>query len=106
MLYCVQVKDRNAWRKSIEDGKFESQVDALLWGGKTETKTRVKTEACDVDEEDNGSVISSSIDGEAVTNVVVKKNVSDMASALLQLAQSIETKYLKKPLGELFRKGI
>ena len=83
----------------MENGKYDSLVDSVTWGGKLETKPRVKAEALDVDEEDNGSVVSSSADGETLASVVAKKNVMDMSTALLQLAQSVETKYLRKPLG-------
>jgi len=83
----------------LENGKYDSLVASVTWGGKLETKPRVKAESLEVDEEDNGSVISSSADGETLTSVVAKKNVMDMATALLQLAQSVETKYLRKPLG-------
>ena len=100
MLY-LKVKDRSIWRKALEDGKYEPLVDSVTWGGKLETKHRpVKAEPSgDVDEEDNSSVISTSVDGETLPAVTAKKNVTDMASALLQLAQSVESKYLKKPLG-------
>lgn len=49
-------------------------------------------------EEDNRSEVSSSYEGEN-SCVVAKKCVADLACALLQLAQSVEIKYLKKPLG-------
>lgn len=92
------MKDREAWRSSIEIGQFDPQVQTVTWGGKLETRTRVKTEHIDT-EEDNRSEISSSVDGEN-SCVVAKKCVADLAFALLQLAQSVEMKYLKKPLGE------
>lgn len=98
------MKDRNAWRTSIEDGNFDPQVETLTWGGKLETHPRmIKTEPAEAaaDEEDNGSEASSSVDGaETVTGTAPKKNVASLACALLQLAQSLETKYLKKPLGK------
>lgn len=80
-------------------------MGSLTWGGKVENlskKVHIKTESCDKDEEDNRSEVSSSVDGDSTSNVTAKKNVCDLACALLQLAQSIETKYLKKPLGTLF----
>jgi len=72
-----------------------------MWGGKveTQTKTRVKVERKDAGEEDNRSDASSPTEGENPTNAATKKCVTDLACALLQLAQSLEMKYLKKPLG-------
>jgi len=72
-------------------------ADVITWGGKLHTKAQAKVDPSDA-EEDSGSVISSA-DGEASPSFTVKQNVIDMATALLQLAQCVETKYLKKPLG-------
>ena len=97
-----QVKDRSSWRTAIEDGEYDSQVDAMTWGGKLELKTRIKSESTEnVDEEEcNRSEISSSLDGDGLVNSTsAKKNVVDITCSILQLAQSIESKYLKKPLG-------
>ncbi len=77
-----------------------------MWGGKLETKTHpkvVKVEHIDRDDEDNHSETSSSVEGENTTTPVAKKSVVDLACSLLQLAQSVETKYLKKPLGNIFQ---
>lgn len=77
-------------------------MESLTWGGKSEKlnrKVHRENEHGDGDEEDNRSEVSSSVDGDSTSNVTAKKNVRDLACSLLQLAQSIETKYLKKPLG-------
>jgi hypothetical protein len=42
------------------------------------------------------------VEGESIVNAVAKKSVVDLACSLLQLAQSVETKYLKKPLGNYY----
>lgn len=81
--------------------KFLPQVDTLTWGGKLVTKTQPKLEHHDAEEDDNHSEISSSVEGESVANAAPKKGVVDLACSVLQLAQSVETKYLKKPLGKL-----
>jgi len=102
-LGALKVKDRSSWRTAIEDGEYDSQVDAMTWGGKLELKTRIKSESTEnVDEEEcNRSEISSSLDGDGLVNSTsAKKNVVDITCSILQLAQSIESKYLKKPLGE------
>lgn len=93
------MKDRNAWRISIEEKKFDPQVESLVWGGKHETRVYQKNDMCDAEDEDIRSEISSSVEGENNLTLTAKKNVSDLACALLQLAQSVEMKYLKKPLG-------
>ena len=88
---------------SIQDKNFDPQVETLMWGGKLETKTHpkvVKNEQADREDEDNRSETSSSAEGESTTNSVAKKSVVDLTCSLLQLAQSVETKYLKKPLGK------
>ena len=102
IVSALQVKDRSSWRTAIEDGKYDPQVDVMVWGGKLETKTRIKSEAAEnVDEEEcSRSEISSSLDGDGLVNsTTAKKNVADITCSILQLAQSIESKYLKKPLG-------
>ncbi|XP_046463980.1 bromodomain adjacent to zinc finger domain protein 1A-like isoform X2 [Daphnia pulex] len=99
-LGSLKVKDRNAWRTSLEERKFVSQVETLTWGGKLETKTHPKLEHNDAEDEDNRSETSSSVEAETTANAVARKCVVDLACSLLQLAQSVETKYLKKPLGE------
>ena len=105
----VQVKDRSAWRTAIEEGCYDPQVETMHWGGKLQTKTtprpsRTKTTngvETDRNEEeaDNRSEVSSLVEGELTCNVVAKKNVVDITCSILQLAQSVESKYLKKPLG-------
>ena len=88
----------------MEERKFVPQVETLTWGGKLETKTQPKLEHNDGEDEDNRSETSSSVEAETTANAVARKSVVDLACSLLQLAQSVETKYLKKPLGKsLFR---
>lgn len=94
------MKDRQVWRSSIEEGEFDPQVETVTWGGKLVTKARVKTERNEAEDEDNRSEVSSSVEGETSSSIPVKKIVSDLACSLLQLAQSVEIKYLKKPLGK------
>lgn len=93
------MKDRNSWRTSIEEKKFDPQVEILTWGGKLETKTHPKVEQSEAEDEDNRSEVSSSVEGENTSSSGAKKSVVNLARSLLQLAQSVETKYLKKPLG-------
>lgn len=95
----LKVQDRNAWRTSIEERKFHPQVETLIWGGKLETKSNRKDEQSGRDDDDNSSEASSSLEGENTSNTA-RKNVVNLACSLLQLAQSVETKYLKKPLGK------
>ena len=76
----------------------------MTWGGKLETRPRAKPEVPENDEEEcSRSEISSSLDGDGLVNTITaKKNVVDITCSILQLAQSIESKYLKKPLGTTY----
>ncbi|CAG7837595.1 unnamed protein product [Allacma fusca] len=106
-LGSLKVSDRDKWRKAIEDRTYDLQTEDLLWGQtKSLKKERLKKEAAQhklsLDHNDDGSSTSGSSVGEArpvAESFPVNPHVKDLACAVLQLCQSVEPKFFKKPLG-------
>ncbi|XP_076366521.1 bromodomain adjacent to zinc finger domain protein 1A-like [Tachypleus tridentatus] len=80
----IKVKDKEVWRQAIENRSYDMQCDGPHWGYKNNRLL-----------EDNMSKPSTSL-----TQAPVSSVVKDLSCALLQIAQSVEPRYLQSPLGE------
>lgn len=105
-IYCgglgtVKVKNRISWREAIEARSYDKQDDSLTWKQhpmkKDKNLEKVKEDdasrpetPCSLDSNSDHDVLEVKMD----QNQVVK----DLASAVLQIARSVEPKYLQKPL--------
>ncbi|KAK3092925.1 hypothetical protein FSP39_008962 [Pinctada imbricata] len=85
-LGVLKVHNRQAWRESIESGSYDPQTDDPLFAKYERTKVKEESEVGD----------DQSMSSEDTTECVVK----DLGKSLLQLARSLEAKYLLVPLGE------
>ena len=110
-LGSLKCRDRVAWAEAIRDGGYDSQCDGLSWGGKstqdTPFESRLHSEA--VSRDPSRPPSPSFVNGDMVENVGANENgnlkkqqklVRDLASAILQVAQMVDIKYIKAPLGE------
>ncbi|XP_077870259.1 bromodomain adjacent to zinc finger domain protein 1A-like [Saccoglossus kowalevskii] len=121
-LGCLKIEDRNAWIKAIENGSYDMQCRELTWGPwwarhKMDDKdTGAESMELGINEvsvgehslpqkqKDRVSELKRSETPTGSTRCstpsTVDHVVKDLSCALLQIAQGIEPKYLKPPLGE------
>lgn len=93
----LKVSDRVAWREALHSRTYISSCEVLKWGRKQDKCLDVDSDSgrgtpMELMEQESSSHRSSS---PIPTNQMVK----DLASALLQIEQSVESKYLKPPFG-------
>ncbi|XP_021919556.1 bromodomain adjacent to zinc finger domain protein 1A isoform X2 [Zootermopsis nevadensis] len=116
-LGSLKVYSREVWRTSINKRSYDKQCDKLVWGSESHLKKEDKDaiDCSDIPmEQDNRERSSSpnSTDAEICyrdpgrllledSEPSSQQNpvVTNLASAILQVAQSVERKYLQKPLG-------
>ncbi|XP_065338949.1 bromodomain adjacent to zinc finger domain protein 1A [Cloeon dipterum] len=112
-LGTLKVSEREKWRDSIINGGYDQLCSKLSWGGKnnlmkgsptSERVSKIKMEERSrpgtPDSVESGSVCQESAANEGETCGDDLKKVHALASAILQIEQAVETKYLQKPLGE------
>ena len=105
-LGTLKIRDRNAWQEAIQSGGFDPQCDSLCWGGRSVAETPLQSAA----ESRDGSPQPMEVDGVAsgkkrdssgsTTARKVSKKLQGLAKAILQVAQMVDPKYFKSPLGE------
>lgn len=98
-LGCLKVENRKAWREAIEARCYESQDPDLTW------PTKMTIQHSKKDEEDLPSRPVTPCSDHSHSDVHDDPSkpeqppaVRDLAMAVLQLARSVEPKYLQKPL--------
>lgn len=89
MLGSLKTENREDWRQTIVDGKYESGVEEWNWGGRKRLN-ELKEEYGLEEEEEEGMDESENTD----------QLVKDLSHAILQLGQALDSKYLQKPLAE------
>merc|ERR1712038_1294311 len=109
-LGSLKCRDRLAWAEAIRDGGYDSQCDSLSWGGKSTQDTPFESLLHSEAVSRNQSRPSSPImNGDLIEKVAAnvqgnfkkrQKLVRELASAILQVAQMVDIKYIKAPLGE------
>ena len=109
-LGSLKCRDRVAWAEAIRDGGYDSQCDGLTWGGKSvqdtpfESRLQSETVSRDPSQPPSPSAVNGEIDGKSILSEHLYKKqlklVRDLASAILQIAQMVDVKYIKSPLGE------
>ena len=109
-LGSLKCRDRLAWAEAIRDGGYDSQCDSLSWGGKSTQDTPFESLLHSEAVSRNQSRPSSPImNGDIIEKVAAnvqgnfkkqQKLVRELASAILQVAQMVDIKYIKAPLGE------
>ena len=103
-LGTLKIRDRPSWQKAIQEGSYDMQCEGLSWGGKsilsTPFESRMVSASASRDPSRPGSPDSNQRDSGG--SFVKRQNdkVKGLASAILQVAQMIEAKYFKMPLGE------
>ncbi|CAH1389908.1 unnamed protein product [Nezara viridula] len=110
-LGYLDVKSRELWRKAIQNKGYDRQCKKLVWGSNiSEDDTNIKAEPEPMDEEikkedEESRASTPSLDDAppavwpGFQDVPQRPVMFDMASAILQIAQGVEHKYLKRPLG-------
>ncbi|KAF6198760.1 hypothetical protein GE061_006782, partial [Apolygus lucorum] len=112
-LGYLKVKDREVWRSAIANNSYDKQCKLLTWGSRTREEDEeqpIEVEEMEVDDEDETDsrcstpsleVKSSSTRSypKGFTPVPQRPVVQDLASAIIQIEQSIDAKFLKRPLG-------
>lgn len=110
-LGSLKVRGRLAWQEALRDGGYDPQCDSLTWG-KASAKGSLQSEAPSRDPSRPGSPSRSRHQSpppstESSSPLEVAKDnrqgagkVRQLASAILQVAQMVDPKYLKRPLGE------
>ena len=114
-LGTLKIRDRLAWQKAIQEGTYDMQCEGLKWGGKsaileTPFESRIASVGASPRESRAGSEerreeskrdsTGSATSGASMGKERDLKKVRDMACAILQVAQMIDMKYIKPPLGE------
>ncbi|CAL8080599.1 unnamed protein product [Orchesella dallaii] len=106
-LGSVKVGDRAVWRKAIEDREYDPQATKLSWAtGKSinVAKRRGKLNGNSAEEgtsksDQQSTHTSTSSEANKDDSTSLNPIIKDLACAILQIRQSIEPKFLKRPLG-------
>ncbi|BET01786.1 ATP-dependent chromatin assembly factor large subunit [Nesidiocoris tenuis] len=108
-LGVLKVKSREIWRDAINENGYDRQCKQLIWGARKEETMEVDVEHSSEEKEDEESRSSTPSQEYVATvrhrypkgfePVPQKPVIADLASAVVQVAQSIEHKFLKPPLG-------
>ena len=116
-LGTLKIRSREEWQKAIQDGNYDKQCETLTWGGKSvqDTPFESRMESAEPTRPSSPSPTDdpSQMNGDAENKrdstgsnaaaVALRKQtkrIRDLASAILQVAQMVDHKYLKAPLGE------
>ncbi|XP_076350860.1 bromodomain adjacent to zinc finger domain protein 1A-like isoform X2 [Tachypleus tridentatus] len=91
----IKVKDRESWKTAIEHRGYDMQCDGLYWGCQ---KNRSKNEYSETS--GNSSMEEEKLSRRSTSPTPTSLSVKNLSCALLQIAQSIEPRYLQPPLGE------
>ncbi|KAK6628120.1 hypothetical protein RUM44_010602 [Polyplax serrata] len=101
-IYCgglgtVRVKNRKSWREAIECRRYDKQDENLTWRQYPLKKEKAKED--DISRPDTPCSLDSHSEQD-ILEVKMDQNhtVKDLASAVLQIARSVEPKYLQRPL--------
>lgn len=94
----LKIKDLEKWRNDIQSNTYDPQQE-LTWGGEQAKKPFKEPglslgETLDIDSEDSADEGISLHD-----STLLRKCVKNLASALLQIEQGIEQKFMKEPFG-------
>ncbi|XP_039282442.1 bromodomain adjacent to zinc finger domain protein 1A isoform X2 [Nilaparvata lugens] len=102
----LKVKDRHAWREALNNKSYDKQCDELSWGPKKgKNLIEVPSDESDDKKEVANSTSQSSSASDCIERLMrtdvesPKKEVFDLACAILQIEQAIEHRFLKKPFG-------
>ena len=106
-LGTLKIRDRQAWQQAIQDGSYDQQCDSLAWGGKsiqnTPFESHLVSEAVSRDTSRPASPGGDPESNRDSGNTFARRKnrkVKELASAILQVAQMLDQKYLKSPLGK------
>ncbi|XP_075223802.1 ATP-dependent chromatin assembly factor large subunit isoform X2 [Lycorma delicatula] len=126
LLGSLKVKNRDEWRKALKNNKYDKQCDVLKWGGAASNddpvlqgadgSSSISNSSDKVKQEDvaDSSSITNNVSRcqtpttligvekllRVYDNVTQPLHVYNMACAILQLEQAVESRYLKKPLAD------
>lgn len=100
-LGSLKIRDRAAWQSALQAGGYDKQCDTLAWGGKSVQDTPFESALVSRDPSRPASpdLMGNKRDSGGGFKKQQKK-VRELASAILQVAQMLDVKYLKAPLGE------
>ncbi|XP_011303501.1 bromodomain adjacent to zinc finger domain protein 1A isoform X2 [Fopius arisanus] len=103
-LGILKVKDRDSWRKEVGTSGIEEPVNTTIDKIKNESRnSRPGTPDSEVGTgktyRDPGKYLGPPGDDETLPDGRQQANIKQMAWAILQLFHAVETKYLKRPLG-------
>ncbi|ODM98981.1 Bromodomain adjacent to zinc finger domain protein 1A [Orchesella cincta] len=107
-LGSVKVSDRGVWRKALEDREYDPQASKLSWTGGKSLNVAKRHGRLNGNSAGEGTSKSDQLSSHTSTSSEANKDdstslnpvVKDLACAILQIRQSIEPKFLKRPLGE------
>nr|XP_045619673.1 bromodomain adjacent to zinc finger domain protein 1A-like [Procambarus clarkii] len=91
MLGSLRLEDRDAWRQTITDGIYHLGSELDFGGRKRISQFKAELGLEVNEEQDVEDLLVEATEAALVRN---------LAQAILQLGQSIDTKYLRSPLGE------
>ncbi|XP_043204988.1 bromodomain adjacent to zinc finger domain protein 1A-like [Amphibalanus amphitrite] len=97
-LGTVQVSDLAQWRQALVERSYDQQCDKLTWGaegaGSVDNSVDVSGTSTPLSDREAAPVAA-----ELATRLQRRHLVRSLASAVLQLEQGIDKKYLQSPLG-------
>lgn len=105
-LGCITVKDRETWRNCLQNRAY-NELDKTLEVGERKRENRAKSEESNhsdtnSDYRDPGYFLNISDDNTIFQKPEIKEAISCLAIALAQVGRSVESKFLKKPLGKAY----
>lgn len=99
-LGSLKIRDRQAWQRAISEGGYDKQCETLTWGGKSMMNTPYESRMVSASASRETSRPGSP-DRDSGNSFVKRQNekIRGLASAILQVAQMLDPKYFKSPLG-------
>ncbi|XP_063221980.1 bromodomain adjacent to zinc finger domain protein 1A isoform X2 [Bacillus rossius redtenbacheri] len=104
-LGFLKVHNRGAWQEALTKRSYSQQCERLIWGKgshKGENRVKIPVSKLKMEGSESRPNTPSSEDGVRLLNhqysVSQRPVVKNLASALLQVAQAMDPKYLQKPL--------
>lgn len=105
-LGCLHIKDRENWRNCLQNKNYKELDKTLIETEQNDTeKSTEEREYSDPSQHlGTGKELIPDIDNNEVSvsqNNEIKEAIQSLSIALAQVAQSVEPKFLKKPLGRV-----
>ncbi|XP_040569329.1 bromodomain adjacent to zinc finger domain protein 1A isoform X2 [Lepeophtheirus salmonis] len=94
-LGTLKIQSREKWQSALQNGDYDKQCDILKWNGSISRDTPIDSHTASRSESPTMNGVSQESSSKEYSN-----KVRDLSSAILQIGQMVDEKFLKEPLSE------